>query len=129
LAPGQNVNRMITDSIHTIFDERTRLMDELQSLLEKQLQLARRGASMNEQFGVLTDKTGTLVARIAQLGAVGSEECQPKFDKLRQLYEALSLVLAAERASVCEDLSRLRKGRKTLSVYRRNTRSIADRAL
>jgi hypothetical protein len=112
---------MSTDDMKTACGERTRLMDELQSLLEEQLQLAHRGASTNEQFGVLTDKAGSLVKRIAQFGPGGSEEYQPKFEKLRQLYNALCLTLVAEKANVCEELSRLRKGKKTLSVYRTST--------
>ena len=112
---------MNTDDINFTLDEHVCLLDELETLLTKQLQLARQGDSTNEQFGILTAKAGSLVGKIAQLGPVGAAEYQYRFERLRQLYKTLALVLAAEKNDVSEKLSRIRKGRKTIGVYRTNT--------
>ena len=103
----------------TIANEHVRLLDELEGILSRQIELAHQGDSVGEQFGVLTAKAGSLVGEIAQLGPAGSGQYQHRFERLRELYETLSLVLAAEKADVCEDLSRIRKGRKIIGTYRR----------
>ena len=103
----------------TVANERVRLLDELEGLLTRQIELAHQGDAAGERFSVLTARAGSLVEKIAQLGPAGSVEYQHKFERLRELYETLSLVLAAEKADVCEELSRIRRGRKTIGMYRR----------
>jgi len=103
----------------TIANEHIRLLDELEGILSRQIELAHQGDSAGEQFSVLTARAGSLVGEIAQLGPAGSGQYQHRFERLRELYETLSLVLAAEKADVSEELSRIRKGRKIIGTYRR----------
>ena len=103
----------------TMANEHVRLLDELEGLLSRQIELAHQGDSAGEQFNVLTARAGSLVGKITQLGPPGSGEYQHRFERLRELYETLSLVLAAEKADVSEELSRIRKGRKIIGTYRR----------
>jgi len=104
----------------TVANERVRLLDELEGLLTRQIELAHQGDAAGERFSVLTARAGSLVEKIAQLGPAGPGEYQHRFERLRELYETLSLVLAAEKADVCEELSRVRKGRKVVAVYHKN---------
>lgn len=112
----------MTTGTATIADERVQLMDELEGLLTSQIELAHQGYSASERFGLLTARAGSVVEEITQLGPAGSTEYQHKFERLRELYETLSLVLAAEKADVCEELARVRKGRKIVETYRGNER-------
>ncbi len=106
----------------TIAGEHVHLLDELESLLTRQVELAHQGDAAGERFGLLTARAGSVVEEIAQLGPAASADFQHKFDRLRELYETLSLVLAAQRADVCEELTRVRKGRRIVEVYRSNRR-------
>jgi len=101
-----------------VANEQVRLLSELESLVRKQIELAHQGDAAGERFALLTDRAGSVVERIAQLGPAGSQEYQRRFEMLRELYETLSLVLAAEKADVCEDLGRIRRGRKIIGTYR-----------
>lgn len=106
----------------TIANERVHLLDELEGILSRQIELAHQGDAAGERFGLLTARAGSVVEEITQLGPAGSVEYQHKFERLRELYETLSLVLAAEKADVCEELTRVRKGRKIVEIYRGNKR-------
>jgi exosome complex RNA-binding protein Rrp4 len=111
---------MSTDSVEIIADEQVHLLDELQSLLEKQLELAHQGNPASEQMYVLSRRTDSLVEKIAQTGILDSVELQCRSEKLQKLYEGLCLVIAAQKANVCEELSQIRRGRKTIGTYRNN---------
>lgn len=106
--------------VQTTANEVIGLLDELDGLLKRQIELAHQGDAAGEQFNVLTAKAGAVVEEIARFGASGSGRFQHRFTKLRKLYETLSLVVAAEKADVAEDLSRIRRGRKIIGTYRRN---------
>ncbi len=120
---------MNTDDVEFTFDHQVRLLDELHSVLTNQLQLARQGNSTNKQFGVLTSKASALVKEIERTGILDRNELRYRRETLRKRYENLCLIVAAQKANVCRELSRIRKGKKTISVYRTNTSSNTDRVL
>ncbi len=103
----------------TVANERVRLLDELEGLLTRQIELAHQGDAAGERFSILTARAGSVVGEISQLGPAGPAERQHKFERLRELYETLSLVLATEKAGVCQELTRIRRGRKIIGTYRR----------
>lgn len=102
------------------FPQQEHLLDELQNLLSKQLQLARQGDSTNKQFGILMSKASTLVKEIEQTGILDRSEYQYQREKLRKRYENLCLIIAAEKSNVCRDISQIHKGRKILETYHNN---------
>ncbi|UCC98610.1 MAG: hypothetical protein JSW66_01695 [Phycisphaerales bacterium] len=106
--------------VETTVNEATGLLDELEGLLKRQIELAHQGDAAGEQFDVLTARAGSLVETVSQLGPSGSGQFQHRLEKLRKLYETLSLVVAAEKADVSEELGRIRRGRKIIGTYRRN---------
>jgi hypothetical protein len=109
---------MSTNSVEIIPDGPIHLLDELQSLLEKQIELARQG-NINE-IEVLSKQASSLVEEIARSGALESSEFKSQHEQLRKLYQDLCLALTAQQVETAEELSRVRKGKKTIETYRSN---------
>lgn len=93
-------------------------LDDLQSLLEKQIELAQQGNVSEAE--VLGKQAGSLVEKITQLGILESAEFKNRREQLQKLYGRLCLAVTAQRADVAEKLSRVRKGKKTVETYRNN---------
>jgi hypothetical protein len=111
---------MNIDRAQIIPDDRVRLLDELDSALKKQLELAHQGDLASEKFDVLTSRTDVLVQKIVSLGIPNSDELRGHCNQLQKLYKALCLVVAAEKADVSNELARIRRGRKIIGTYRRS---------
>ena len=111
---------MSIDSVEIIPDGQIHLLDELQGLLEKQIELARKG-NINE-IEVLSKQAGSLVREITRSGVFESAEFRSRREQLRKLYQNLCLALAAQQAETAEKLSQVRRGKKTIEVYRNNVR-------
>ena len=109
---------MSTDSVEIIPDGQIHLLNELQSLLEKQIELARQ-SNINE-IEVLSKQASSLVGEITRSGVLESSEFKSQHEQLRKLYQDLCLALTAQQAETAEELSRVRKGKKTIETYRNN---------
>ncbi len=109
---------MSADSDEIIPGEQIHLLDELQNLLEKKIELARQG-NINE-IEVLSKQASSLVVEIAGSEVLESSEFKSQREKLRKLYQDLCLALTAQQAETSEELSRVRKGKKTIATYRGN---------
>jgi hypothetical protein len=109
---------MSTDSVEIIPDGQIHLLDELQSLLEKQIELARQ-SNINE-IEVLSKQASSLVGKIARSGVLESSEFKSRHEQLRKLYQDLCLALTTQQIETAEELSRVRKGKKTIETYRSN---------
>lgn len=110
---------MSSNNSEEIGDNRKLLLDELQTLLEKQVEMARQGNIRDVE--VLSRQAGSLSEKIAQTGIL--DPADPAFnggrrEQLRKLYEDLCLAITDQKAGVCEELSRVRKGKKTIQTYR-----------
>jgi hypothetical protein len=111
---------MNVDGNQIIPDERVRLLDELESVLKKQLELAHQGDSASEKFEALTSRASCLVQKMASLGIRDSDELKSRRSRLHRLYGDLCLVVAAEKADAGEDMARIRRGRKIIGTYRQS---------
>jgi hypothetical protein len=100
-------------------DEDIRLLGELENLLKKQIELARRGSFASvEKLALQAD----LLARdIGNLGVLDRPEHSVLRAELKRLYNELFVVLAGERSATAHQIKRLRRGKRTLEVYRKNT--------
>lgn len=98
--------------------EQIRLLDDLQILLEKQIETAQAGDINNVE--VLSKYAHPLVQKIAQTGILELPEFKNRREQLQKLYDSLCLAVTAQKTDVCEKLSRIRKGKKTLRAYRTN---------
>ena len=101
-------------------DKEIYMLDELQGLLEMQLKLAYQGNSAGKQIEVLGRRADWLVETITQAGILERPEFESQKKKLKRSYEDLHLAITAQRTDVGEELSRVRKGRKTIATYRGN---------
>lgn len=99
-------------------DKQIHLLDDLQVLLEKQIELARENNVSSVE--VLSRQADSLVEEITQTGILKLPEFRNRREHLRKLYDALCLAVTAQRADVSEKLSRVRKGKKTVEIYRSN---------
>ncbi len=82
---------MSIDSVEIIPDEQIYLLDELQSLLEKQIELARK-SNINE-IEVLSEQAGSLMGKITRSRILESAEFRSRREQLRKLYQNLCLAL------------------------------------
>jgi hypothetical protein len=96
------------------------MLDELQALLERQLELARQGNSAGEQIEVLGGQADCLVKKIVQEGILERPEFESQKKKLEKLYVDLHLAITAQRADTSEKLSQVRRGRKIVETYHNN---------
>jgi len=99
-------------------DKHTHVLDELQSLLERQIELTLQGNISD--IDVLSSRADSLVAEIAQTGILESTEFKDQRDRLQRLYDSLHLTITAQQADVSEKLSRVRRGRRTVAAYHSN---------
>ena len=110
---------MSSNNSEIVGDNKMHLLDELRALLEKQVEKARQGNIKDVEL--LSKQVGSLIETILQAGIL--DPADPAFNKVRReqlqkLYEDLCLAVAAQRAVVCEELSRVRRGKKTIQTYR-----------
>ena len=96
------------------------MLDELQGLLEKQLELAHQGNSASEQIEVLGRQADCLVEKITQAGILERAEFESQKKRLKKSYEALHLAISAQKAETSENLIQVRRGKKIVGTYRRN---------
>ncbi len=99
-------------------DKQTHLLDDLQSLLEKQIELAQQGNISGVE--VLSKQANSLVRKIAQTRILELREFKNRREQLQKLYDSLLLAITAQRAEAAGELNRVRKGRKTIETYRNN---------
>ena len=92
--------------------------DELKSLLQRQIALARQG-SIGE-VEVLCEKTSEFIDELKAAGFFESQEYKQHVDEFKRLYGQLRLVLNAERAQVGKELGKVRKSKKAVGAYRSN---------
>ena len=94
------------------------LLGELQNVLQKQIELARQG-NIGE-VETLVKQAGFLIEKISDLGILKLPEYKNYQEKLQRLYKQLCLILAEQKAGIAGELSQIRKGKKTIEVYRDN---------
>jgi hypothetical protein len=100
-------------------DEQMRLLDNLQSLLEKQIEMARRGNFRRVE--VLAEQADSIVEKIVKIKPFEQPEFDARRKHLTKLYEKLQLILAAGKDSVGRQLRQVGNVRKTLHAYRNNS--------
>ena len=97
-------------------DRQTWLLNEMQKLLEGQIDLARQGRL--SEVEALGEKVSGIVEEIAQKGILESAEFEGQRKQIARLYRNLKLTLTDQRDEVSRELDRIRRGRRTIGVYR-----------
>lgn len=91
------------------------LLDKLQNVLQKQIDLARQGDIAEVE--TLVKQAGLLMEEITDLGILELPGYKNYRGKLQRLYKELCLILAEQKAGVSGELSQIRKGRRTIKAY------------
>ena len=107
---------MTNDDIETIADRPSDLLDSLQGLLERQTKLAQQGKIGDVEL--LSRQAGSVVERIAETGILELPKFKNRREQLQKLYEELCLTVTAQEADITQRLSHIRKGKKTIKIYR-----------
>ena len=109
---------MNKNNIQIVPDEQIHLLNELQSLLEKQINLGRQGNV--DGLVHLSKKTEALVEKSVQTGVCALPEFVNRRDELEKLYKELYLIVTTQKAETHDKLSQVRRGKKTIETYRKN---------
>ncbi len=96
--------------------EQSRLLDNLESLLEKQIEMARKGNYSRVEL--LSEQAGSAIEELAKIEPPDSPDFEKRRKNLLKLYGKLELMLAAEQNSVKEHQKQVDNVRKILSAYR-----------
>lgn len=100
-------------------DEQNHLLDNLQSLLEKQIELARKGNYSRVEL--LSEQAGAAIEELAKIESPNNPDFENRRKNLLKLYEKLELILAAEQNSVKDQQKQVDNVRKILSAYRNSS--------
>ena len=92
----------------------------LQRLLEKQIELTRTGGSSSVRLEQLNRQAGVLVESIARLKMLQQDRFSEHKEKLQKTYDELCMAIKAEQKQITENLGKVRKGKKAISVYQKN---------
>jgi hypothetical protein len=99
-------------------DDEAQLLEELENLLKKQIELARRGGlALVEQLALQGE---SLARKISDVGVLDRPEHLAQRAELDRLYKELFVVLAGDKSATSHQIERLRRGKRTLEVYRKN---------
>jgi len=102
-------------------DRQKQLLEKLQRVLCEQNDLARQGKL--SQVEALCERTGGLIEEISRAGILKLDEFARQRKQLADTYENLRLTLSDQRDQTARELNRIRKGRKTIGVYRDSIRT------
>jgi hypothetical protein len=97
-------------------EEQIQLYDNLQSLLEKQIELARKGDYRHVE--ILAEQAAPAIDKIVKIKPSDQLGFDGQRKLLVKLYEKLQLMLGAEKASVERQQRLVDNAQKTLKAYR-----------
>lgn len=97
-------------------DEQMHLLDQLQSLLEKQIEMARRSDFSGVE--ALAEQADSIVREIVETKAFEQPGADLRRESLTKLYKKLELIIAAGKDSAQKQLRQVGNVRKTLKAYR-----------
>jgi hypothetical protein len=97
-------------------DEQSHLLDNLQSLLEKQIEMARKGNFRHVE--VLAEQAAPAIEKKAKIKSFGRPEFDERRKHLVKLYQKLELMFEVEKASVGRQQKQVDNVQKILKAYR-----------
>ena len=107
---------MSSASVKTAPGQSFHLLNELQSLLNEQIKLVRKGDFSTSE--TLTEGTGRLVNELGQTGVSEHPEFAERLERLVRSYQTVIFAVAAEKDRLEKQLQQISQGRKTLRTYR-----------
>jgi len=102
-------------TVPTNIDNQENLIDELHTLLEKQVQMLRNSKFL--ELEKLIEKTGAITTEIAQNPSLLTPELKDRSRQIHNLYKKLELMIATEKDAVDKQLQKVNCGKRTLRTY------------
>jgi len=99
-------------------EEYMRILDNLQSLLENQIEMARKGNFRRVE--ALAEQADPVVEKIIKIKEFENPEFNAQREHLIKLYKKLELMIAAGKDSISKQLKQVVGGKKILKVYYKN---------
>lgn len=99
-------------------DRQAQLLKKLQRLLDEQNDLTRQGKLGEVQ--ALCEQASSVIEEVSWAGILELDEFAGERKRLARSYENLRLTLSDQKDEVSRELNRIRKGRRTIGVYRDN---------
>ena len=94
------------------------LLDKLQGLLEKQIEMARKDNLRRVE--ALAEQAEPVVEKIIKINEFEKPEFNAQREHLIKLYKKLELMIAAGKNSISKQLKQVIGGKKILKVYYNN---------
>ncbi|UCF14116.1 MAG: flagellar protein FliT [Phycisphaerales bacterium] len=104
-----------SNSIKNAPERCLRLLDELQSLLNEQIKLVRKGDFSASE--ALAEESGRLVDEFSQIDVSEHVEHRERLERLTKSYRTVIFSVAAEKDRLEKQLQQISRGRKTLRTY------------
>ncbi len=101
-------------------DRQVWLLEELQKSLRRQAELARLGKVAEVE--ALALQTRGIIEEIGSAGLFRLAQYRQQLDVVQGLYRDLRLILGNQMDEIRRELSRIRKGRQAVGVYRESIR-------
>ncbi len=111
---------MNTINTNIDLDEKAELLNELQNLLEQQVELIHKGDPAGKKIENLSERVNVLVEKIGRSGILELTQFKNQKEKIKKLYDCLYMAISAQKDETAQQLTRVRKGKKTVVAYRNN---------
>ena len=106
---------MKTDGAYTSSDKLL-LLQNLQALLEKQIELANQGNIRDVES--MTNQVNSVVREVIDSGIFEQPEFQAHREQLQKLFKDLLLVLTTQKVETAKKLNYFRRAKKAIKTYR-----------
>ena len=111
------MNNNVSEIVH---DERINLLNKLKRLLEEQIRIIHQGNVNDERIDDSNRQTESIAKEIIESGLLENKEFNRQREQIKDLYNTLNLAVIAQRDETAENIREIRRGKKTIEVYRGN---------
>ncbi len=101
-------------------DEQIYLVNKLINLLEQQICKIHQGNTGADRIDDFNRKAESIVKNIVESGILENQELNQQREHLIKLYNILNLAVIAQRDETAKNIKEIRRGKKTIEVYRGN---------
>ena len=107
-------------NVSEIVPEQIYLFNKLSNLLEEQIRKIHQGNASVDRIDDFNRQAEPIVKKIVESGVLENEELKQQREHLKKLYNILNLAVIAQRDETAKNIKEIRRGKKTIEVYRGN---------
>ena len=109
---------MNTNTLETAGREDVLLVNKLTKLLEEQVNIIQCSDISGKKVEALVMQIQSIVSEIAAKGLLDLEQFRNEREQIKRLYDNINLAVIAKSNEIEKQLNHIRKGKKTIEVYR-----------